>query len=682
MIPNTEQYQEAILSKDMETSQATIAATPELMNLLSSGVYTDKILAVVREVSCNALDAHIANGEPNKPITVHLPTWEEQWFSVKDEGIGLSHDDIMSLYLTYGESRKTHTNQLIGGKGIGSKSPFSYTDAFTVTSVFNNVKRMYSIFKNNGIPQCALLSESITEDANGIEVKVPTKQEDKSKFTQAAEKVFKAFDVKPIINKDIDMSINIENECEEYFTESTNWNSNFYAKVGSVIYSVKHDKCKEIKELLPKTKNFYLKLPIGSVDITASREDLSMTPQTIKVVGDVLDKIYEEELSYYINMAEGQATLFDFCYYLRNLNSDEVKAKAKYDGKTFSEWDRYFAEMDMEPVDCFEKNGFRKTQRQYTINTAAFSPTRKRGECIIFLKDLKNGGITEFKEKMKYHTNNTIPLFTCEKEMDDFIELFQWRDCKVFKASDLKIKTPRTSKVKKVDQVEIMDKKNWSGDIHRRVLNNFDLSSVKKDILVVPLYKNGWLNNECFNTDFQVFKSCIEKGIVKHIFFIRQTTLRKMGKGSKKYNPHLKIWDTEEVIGGLTQEDIDTYLISKARDMVGSNDFTRKLLLQKNMVKGRDKRLMQLATKDIPEGNEDILRFKIQYVDGTGSKLHNMNNSLGEFKTNKQPLIEELKDKYPFLDAFTSIYNSKINPATGTEKYYLHLINEVDKGRI
>ena len=111
-------------------------------DLLSSGIYSNKPLAIIRELACNAQDSHIEANNP-EPIEIHVPNNLEPWLSVKDNGIGLSHNDVLNLYSTYFESTKQNTNDLTGTFGIGSKSPFAYTSKFTVISSFNKIKRTY-----------------------------------------------------------------------------------------------------------------------------------------------------------------------------------------------------------------------------------------------------------------------------------------------------------------------------------------------------------------------------------------------------------------------------------------------------------------------------------------------------------------------------------------------------------
>lgn len=53
-----------------------ISESAEFFNILSNTLYSDKILAVVREVLCNAWDAHIASERTHLPIEVTLTSTE------------------------------------------------------------------------------------------------------------------------------------------------------------------------------------------------------------------------------------------------------------------------------------------------------------------------------------------------------------------------------------------------------------------------------------------------------------------------------------------------------------------------------------------------------------------------------------------------------------------------------
>ena len=95
-----ETKKDVTVSGDFEQTQFKLKADPKAFNILSDKIYTHKVRAVIREISTNAVDAHIEAGNTEK-FDVHLPTAIESWFSVRDYGTGLSHEDCMSIYTTY-----------------------------------------------------------------------------------------------------------------------------------------------------------------------------------------------------------------------------------------------------------------------------------------------------------------------------------------------------------------------------------------------------------------------------------------------------------------------------------------------------------------------------------------------------------------------------------------------------
>ena len=119
-----------------------LKSSKHAFQLLSSGLYTNKIQAVIRELSCNAADAHVLNSNQKTAFDVKLPNRLDSQFYVRDYGPGLSDDGVMNLYTTYFESTKSESNDFTGGFGVGSKSPFAYTDMFTVESIHTGVTRI------------------------------------------------------------------------------------------------------------------------------------------------------------------------------------------------------------------------------------------------------------------------------------------------------------------------------------------------------------------------------------------------------------------------------------------------------------------------------------------------------------------------------------------------------------
>jgi hypothetical protein len=61
-----------VLSNTGEVGAFTIRSSPKAFSILSSGLYKNKIRAIIRELSCNAVDSHRAAGNREQPFEIHV----------------------------------------------------------------------------------------------------------------------------------------------------------------------------------------------------------------------------------------------------------------------------------------------------------------------------------------------------------------------------------------------------------------------------------------------------------------------------------------------------------------------------------------------------------------------------------------------------------------------------------
>ena len=251
-----------------------------LYNILSDRMYKNKVRAVIRELSTNAVDAQIEAGNLDTPIKVQLPTILEPTFSIRDYGIGLSSDDVMDLYTTYGSSTKRDSNLFNGALGLGSKSPFAYSKAFSVTSYFNGVKHMFSVYSDNGLPKIAKLGEEKTDEPNGLLVSIPTEDKDLYKFQDEAKFVYQWFDFPIECNQELktpvsDLTANVARDNWAIYDEV----SGSHIVMANVAYKLSGLEIAGCDML--NTEGLVVHVGIGDVQFSASREELSLTPDTV-----------------------------------------------------------------------------------------------------------------------------------------------------------------------------------------------------------------------------------------------------------------------------------------------------------------------------------------------------------------------------------------------------------------
>lgn len=274
---------EVILGNKAESKSFSIASSAKAFKILSSNLYKNKIRAIVRELACNALDAHKLNGA-TKPFEVKVPNTLDPRFVIRDFGPGMSEDDIMNLYTTYFMSTKNNSNDFIGALGLGSKSPFSYTETFSVVSRHEGATTVYTAMLDGGEPVIRKVHSEATEDGTtGLEITVPVKEADISRWETEIRYVLRTFNkAQPKILGSSSLEVNYFPDEDNFFTRMTQFeNAGLYAIYGNIVYPLVDVPGVKAQWLLAKGRPVYIHFKLGELDITPSREELSLDEETV-----------------------------------------------------------------------------------------------------------------------------------------------------------------------------------------------------------------------------------------------------------------------------------------------------------------------------------------------------------------------------------------------------------------
>jgi hypothetical protein len=307
MIITTEK--ETILGNGSKSKAFSIAANPKVFKILSSDLYTNKIRAVVRELITNMIDAHALNGNPEKFI-IQVPGRLDPRFVCRDFGPGMSDFDIQGddnspgLYNSYFSSSKAESNDFIGGFGLGSKSPFSYTDTFSITSYHKGEIRGYVAYMDGDGPQIkpTFVKEMGPDDKTGIEIVVPVEEKDFRNFAYEVSYIMRPFKDLAIIN-DLDREIDYFPDFDDYYGVNPEryWpdRDGLYAIYGGIVYPI-DGVIRDRNWLSIRNEVNYIKFPMGSLDIAPSREALSLDDRTrkniIERVKELSEKAFNEDV--------------------------------------------------------------------------------------------------------------------------------------------------------------------------------------------------------------------------------------------------------------------------------------------------------------------------------------------------------------------------------------------------
>ena len=421
-----------------------------ILGILRNQLYSDKVLAVIREYTCNAVDAHTAAGCPERSIEVTFPNQMSPLFKVRDFGDALTDKEIEDVYAFYGESTKRNTNDQIGMLGIGSKSAFAYGDNFVINSYIDGVKHIYNAFIDpSQLGQISKIGEKPTDQENGIEIEIPVKDKDTSEFRDKGQALFEWFKVRPIVKgvKDFeykDDSVLFSGVGWEWRdTRSDRYNrGDAMVVMGNIGYPIdeyalnlSHED--DYQNLL--VENLVLTLSIGDVEISASREKLQYTDHTRKSLKDTLKRV-QKEIAGQIGEQFGDCkTLFDAkCLYgavfqttsplysLKNSIAKHLTWKGeKIDGSTFDCYN--VTGVDLINYKKAYKSGRYIGQEQNSIKcdkdvvVILNDVGNRRGSMGKMLPLIHNSGkspyLLEFKSYQAQDTGKTVTAKAIEKSM-------------------------------------------------------------------------------------------------------------------------------------------------------------------------------------------------------------------------------------------------------------------------
>jgi hypothetical protein len=401
-------------SGNFEESKFSIEASSKAFFILSDGLYSNKILAVVRELSTNAYDSHIDANKADVPFDVHLPTILDPVFFIRDYGTSMSHTSCMQLYTTYFHSTRNNNNEAVGCLGLGSKAPFAYSDSFTVEAYLDGKNRVYTAYKNeDGSPVFSLMDEFDTTEPDGIKVSIQVNSNDISRFASEAKKIYQFFKVKPnFVGEKIyfDEVNKILSGDNWFFDDNADEN---LVIMGQIAYPLDHyqlmgDGDNRESKFVQHSDGLRIYVNIGDVDITPSRESLSYSKDTKVNIKSIINSIANDISTKIEHQIQSQTSLFkarkayvqisDQCSSIKNAIGSLQKS-IEWNGQ------KLFDNIVNESINVknklsltlISKSSYRKKINSSTdVEFVNFS-----GDMKVFVDDLTRGGLSRIKQFMR-----------------------------------------------------------------------------------------------------------------------------------------------------------------------------------------------------------------------------------------------------------------------------------------
>lgn len=282
-------------SGELVEGDFTIKASAGIYAILRDHLYSDKHLAIVREIGCNARDAHVASGQPDRPIEIFVPTSLEPVIKFRDFGNGLSRQQMFEVFCVYGESSKRDSNDQIGYFGIGAKSPFCMSSSFQIVSIHNNVKSVYSAYLDEtDCGKLAILAEDeCFGEETGLEISIPVKNNDIYYYQKTIREFFRFWKIKPILKN---YPLDIENAYFEGVYKKTGRHNSSCVVMGGIPYELDSDKLNGFtsNEISIIKHGIAFNANIGDIAISASRETVAYVPKTFAFLKKAISEIREE----------------------------------------------------------------------------------------------------------------------------------------------------------------------------------------------------------------------------------------------------------------------------------------------------------------------------------------------------------------------------------------------------
>ncbi|TIN00990.1 MAG: sensor histidine kinase [Mesorhizobium sp.] len=279
-----------------------ISEEAEFYTILSKSLYRDEKLAMVRETICNADDAHKMGAGVDRPIEIMLTNEE---LTITDFGPGIPDELMHPIYCVYGKSTKVKDDKATGGFGLGSKSPFAYSDHFTATSCHEGFKSVYAISRGGvdtkGKPGLIRMVKAPTTET-GMIVSIPLKSAgDRSEIQRLIERVVRQGGINARLNGvtlgRYDLSALETNGYALARAGDLN-ESPVYVRLGAVLYPVvtENPELTKLVQVFNATHHMTLILhgAPGSMGVVPSREGLNYSEKTMARLLELLPKVTAE----------------------------------------------------------------------------------------------------------------------------------------------------------------------------------------------------------------------------------------------------------------------------------------------------------------------------------------------------------------------------------------------------
>lgn len=646
-------------------------ATAHLMSVLTD-LYSDRIMAFIREYATNAWDAHIEAGIA-RAIEVTLPNRMESYYRVRDYGKGLSLDDVRNVYSKYGTSTKRESNDFNGMLGLGCKSAMTYAAQFSIISIHDGVKHNVAVSRGlDGVGEMQIIDSTPTSEPSGVEIVIPVKKDDhwdvKAKVTEFfqwwPENTVKVNGLAPTrfegreVVKNVFMVDGMEKDV------IVMGNVAYPLPEGYIIWEAEQDRWGYNR------KDFAVAYfaEIGEVTIAPNRESLSTTKATVTTINRVKGEFQAHLISSIQKEIDGSATRRDAIIAYQTMLSRYRTldlSKMTYKGDEFP--NKIEAPFKMVTP---EQTGYQKLQNiqpapvkdyesffRYDANGGSSETTRDHME-LQDVRNLLNGGVFVVNAPKSFSTHQRTKIRRAY-EADLFGNWNVW----LIQQSTVP-GLPWTADVEVVDWSVIRDFKDSSASVSDRTKHNVvekdgtsnyrTIPDDEKIVYASPTdFKDGWgYRRTAADARAQANKqgySFVLMGKNRHTKFKRE---------------HVNAMTDSEMTKRLVTE-YENSLTDDDKWFLGMSDESHERLIALRKVDVADPDVVALTNKADSARRKDLFdkrRVMVQRVHGTTARLNEVKTvePLADYKILTHIPARDYKNCAADISAYIkAVYDSK-----------------------
>lgn len=278
------------------SKQATISEhkISKLQYILTKGLYSDPITAVIAEITNNGIDAVVQAGkDPKKfPVLVEIDKNEQgnYFFRVTDKGTGLDQNQFENILMNYLESTKEEDSNSIGFFGLGSKSFLGLDRAATFTCRKNGKELKYLAYQGAEFCEYDLISEKDTKEENGVIFEIPIEgYSEMSQFCSKARQKLAYYDTVALMIYGR-LEPNKITRSKDWQYSEQNKNTTMHLCLKDVYYQIDFGKLGINSIEIPIALRFGLQ---DGITVTPSRENLIYTEKVKTIIKEKIAAVAE-----------------------------------------------------------------------------------------------------------------------------------------------------------------------------------------------------------------------------------------------------------------------------------------------------------------------------------------------------------------------------------------------------